>query len=326
MSLETNLPELLIVTAPAKINLRLKVTGRRADGYHILSMLNVTTDLCDLLRIRFLEGASSAIVVEGESWLQRGVDLANNDNLAVRAAAALFEAFDVPLAVSITLTKRIPLGAGLGGGSSDAAAALSALFGALGLADQPGSRGKLLAVATRLGADVPYLLEGGLALVSGIGETVERLPSGEIEGWECWIFVPPFGCDTREVFANLRAERPRIDSWRDEEAIAFARAARESGSASRDELLASAVNDLELVAARMHPELSEMLARLRIEPYLHAAMSGSGSALFALPRFAFEFDEPARERLGALARSMGTAVLTCRICAKRPSEVIANSE
>src|SRR6185437_5964301 len=152
--------ETLTLAAPAKLNLFLHVTGRRADGYHTLESLFVPIDLADTIELR----------VRADETIAREADVpgvAERDDLAVRAAHALREAAGVLRGASIRVTKRVPQGAGLGGGSSDAASVLLGLnrLWSLGL-----SRRELTDIGVALGADVPFFLGDGPALARGIGE------------------------------------------------------------------------------------------------------------------------------------------------------------
>jgi 4-diphosphocytidyl-2-C-methyl-D-erythritol kinase len=195
------------VLAPAKLTVTLRVTGVRADGYHELDAEMVTLSLAD--ELLFDEGRSG-LVVEAEAGV-RADDLPSaGRNLVARALEACGRT------AAVRLTKRIPLGGGLGGGSADAAAVLRWA----GCADP--------AVAARLGADVPFCLVGGRARVEGVGERVTPLP---FEPREYLLLVPPFGVDTARVYrawdldprddgpnalaaASLVVE-PRLARWRD---------------------------------------------------------------------------------------------------------------
>lgn len=194
------------VDAPAKLTLSLRITGVRDDGYHLIDAVMVSLDLADTLVI----GPGDELVVETAAT---GLDVpASDDNLVRRALEAAGRRADV------RLIKRIPAGGGLGGGSSDAAAILRWA----GVED--------LAVATSLGADVPFCLRGGRARVSGIGDLLDPLP---FEPATYTLVVPPFGCPTPAVYrewdamggptadgpndlepAALRIE-PRLAGWRD---------------------------------------------------------------------------------------------------------------
>lgn len=162
-----------VLQAHAKLTLSLRITGRRDDGYHLVDAEMVTLDLSDELRV----GPGEGLVVVGASGLPVPVD---DDNLVARALRLAGRT------ARVELTKRIPAGAGLGGGSADAAAILRWS----GFAD--------LEAASRLGADVAFCLVGGRARVRGIGEVVEPLP---FEDRTFTLLTPPFGCSTPAVYA-----------------------------------------------------------------------------------------------------------------------------
>ena len=239
----------LVVPAPAKLNLFLHVTGRRADGYHELESLFTLIDWAD--RITIAPRDDAAIVrarpIPGVS---------DDDDLALRAARALAEATGIRRGVTIDVEKFIPMGAGLGGGSSDAATVLLALNW---LWDAGLSRAALAALAARLGADVPFFIGGRPAVARGIGERLVpvTLPSS----WFA-IAVPPVHVATATIFAapNLTRSTPsaKIDVFSE----GYGR------------------NDLESVASAKFPDVARAIAVFkRASPF--ARMTGSGGGAFA---------------------------------------------
>lgn len=187
----------LELVAPAKLNLALEVTGRRSDGYHELVTVIQTIDLLD--RVRIDDAPDIELEVAGERL--RNVPLEGPRNLAYAAAIALREeAASVSFGARIELEKGIPAGMGLGGGSSDAAAVLRGLDRFWGL--NLGSA-RLMAVAARVGSDVPFFLHGGAALATGRGEIVEPLPDGD--RLELTLFLADVDIEdkTRRMFAML---------------------------------------------------------------------------------------------------------------------------
>ncbi|MDR0275457.1 MAG: 4-(cytidine 5'-diphospho)-2-C-methyl-D-erythritol kinase [Burkholderiaceae bacterium] len=243
------------VPAPAKLNLFLHVTGRRADGYHLLQSAFMLIDWCDTLH--FERSASSHIT--REDW---GAPLdapLPADDLSVRAARALQTATGCTQGARIGLHKRIPAQAGLGGGSSDAASTLLALNRLWGL-HLP--HAALAAIGAGLGADVPFFLGEGNAWVEGIGEQLRplRLPPARFA-----VLKPPRGVATAEIFGSLGLGRNTI-------------AAIISGFAANPWSFGR--NDLQPVAARLCPQIPEGLEWLG-SVGLSGRMTGSGSALFA---------------------------------------------
>jgi len=247
------------LVAPAKLTVNLRVTGVRADGYHELDAEMATLSLADEL---VLDEDGSGLVVEAEPGV-RAEDLAGDDrNLIARALEACGRT------AAVRLTKRIPVGGGLGGGSADAAAVLRWA----GCTDP--------SVAARLGSDVPFCLVGGRARVQGLGERVTPLP---FEAREYLLLVPPFGVDTARVYrawdsdprdeapnalaAAALAVEPRLARWRDalgdlagsEPALAGSgstwfveRGPAEAGTAAKAELRLGA-DSARLVRARTVP-------------------------------------------------------------------------
>ena len=256
--------------APAKLNLFLHVLGRRADGYHQLQSVFTLIDHCDRLRIRLRDNDR----VERVSMVP-GVPA--GEDLAVRAAMLLKEATGSPLGADIELDKRIPMGAGLGGGSSDAATVLMVLDR---LWETNLGTEVLAELAAGLGADVPFFLHGRPAWVEGIGDDIRP-----IDLPPRWYLVvqPPVAVPTREIFAASELTR-------DTEALKM----EDFSAQPRDFQTEAFRNDLEAVAAARYPAVGEALKWLRERA--PARMTGSGSCVFA----AFEARERAEEILGEL--------------------------
>lgn len=184
----------MVIRAPAKVNLSLRVLGKRPDGYHDLDSLMFAVSLYDTLEIRVSPGrrASVSCTVRGPEKVEGGAS-----NLAARAAAAVLAALAEPARVAIRLDKRIPFGAGLGGGSSDAAAVVRALPGLLGRRLAPG-RG--LEIARSLGADVPFFLAARPARATGIGDVL--VPLGRAPRGSMVILVPPERVNTAWAYRH----------------------------------------------------------------------------------------------------------------------------
>lgn len=251
----------LIVRAPAKVNWALNVTGVRENGYHELDMLMQTVELHDTLSV---ERDDEVTLTCDRAELSTG-----EDNLVMRAARALQRACGCRLGARMHLVKRIPSQAGLGGGSSDCAAALRALnaLWGLGVSDEG-----LREIGLTLGADVPFCLTGGLCRARGLGEVLEPLPA---KARRVLLVKPPQGLSTPQVFRTFdRLEKPRP---------ADVEAAAQALYTGDDELLAhSARNMLTDAAVSLCPAVQETLDRLRGLGAVFCAMSGSGSACLAL--------------------------------------------
>lgn len=249
---------LLALPAPAKLNLFLHVTGRRTDGYHDLQTAYALIGLADWLD--FERRSDGAIVREGD------LTGAADDDLAVCAAHALKRASGTSLGATISVTKRIPAGSGMGGGSSDAATTLIALNR---LWDLHWPRGELSAIGLQLGADVPFFLHGCNAFAEGIGEqltTIELPPT-----WFAIIW-PQLQVSTREIFNDAGLTR----NSKATKIAAFSAVA--DNVTGKLILPSSLVNDLEPVARRRYPTIDEAIKRL--ERFGTARMTGSGSAVF----------------------------------------------
>ncbi len=248
---------------PAKLNLYLRICGRRADGYHLLETLLQPIDLGDDLVARRLPGGLSLSITADDA---RDLLPVTDDNLVLRAARAYLAATGIQHGFAFHVHKRIPHGGGLGGGSSDAAAALR-LCNALS-----GDRidaAALYALARPLGADVPFFLGSGAQWGSGVGDELEPHAVAPLH---FTLLVPPFGCPTAAVYKNFAA------NWNQAFDAASIRCVRDSYH--NDFASRRFVNDLAAAAERVRPELTQL--RHRAEALgVFTAMTGSGSTLFA---------------------------------------------
>ncbi|HEX6632760.1 MAG TPA: 4-(cytidine 5'-diphospho)-2-C-methyl-D-erythritol kinase [Usitatibacter sp.] len=257
--------------APAKLNLFLHVVGRRADGYHLLQSVFVLVDRCDTLRLR----------VRSDGGIRRVNEVPgvpSEQDLTVRAAHALKELTGTPMGADIEIEKRIPMGGGLGGGSSDAATVLMALdrLWATNLGAEA-----LAGLGARLGADVPFFLFGRPAWVEGIGERIA--PIDVPPRWYV-VLVPPVAVPTASIFGS-----PELT--RDTEPLKMEDF---SAPAARGRFH----NDLEPVVTRKYPAVREHLEWLRGRG--DARVTGSGGCVFA----AYESRAEARRVLDARPAGM----------------------
>jgi 4-diphosphocytidyl-2-C-methyl-D-erythritol kinase len=257
-------PAAVRVAAPAKLNLYLHVVGRRPDGYHLLDSLVAFADDADVVEVR-PDPAGPVLEVTGPG---ASVLAGEPDNLALRAARALAEALGRPPAVSIRLDKRLPVAAGVGGGSADAAAVLRALALLWGL---PDGHPAPAAVAPALGADVPACLACRPCHMGGIGEEIDPAPPLP----PVWTVLanPGVPCPTPPVVrartGPFAAPARLADAPADAGALAAALAERR--------------NDLEAPARALVPAVGDVLAALADTPgCLLARMSGSGATCFGL--------------------------------------------
>jgi 4-diphosphocytidyl-2-C-methyl-D-erythritol kinase len=286
----------LILPAYAKLNLTLDVIGRRPNGYHDIDSVMQTISLHDLLWIertdcRVFEAVGPAI--EGE-------------NLILRAARELEGRLSRALPFTIRLFKRIPLGAGLGGGSADAAAFLNAANALYGL--QLKSE-QLIEIATDVGQDVPFFLRGGTARATGLGSTVSALPPID-PGRRFLVVSPQIQVATRTVYEAVDETSP---SARRSPALIQALdtpspTPATSGSEVMNQRSGTAIfgNDLEAVTRRLFPAMDEAVERLRVAvPSL--TMTGTGATLFAV----FPSRRDAEAALAAV-RPIGFPAWVCR--------------
>ena len=251
------------IRAHAKINLDLRVLGPRPDGYHELRTVFQSIALHDVIECVPRDGPFAI------DCATAGVPL-DRSNLVWRAAEALWRALRRPAQlrdVVIRLHKNIPLQAGLGGGSADAAATLIALARLWSVPVRPA---QLTDVAAALGADVPFFLSGGTAL--GLGRGDEVYPLADLPRHWIVLLVPGFGVSTSDAYNWYDAERDLRVSAREPQHVPGPWPSR----------AAQMVNDLEAPIARHHPEIDQMRTALRRAGALAAAMSGSGSAVFGL--------------------------------------------
>jgi 4-diphosphocytidyl-2-C-methyl-D-erythritol kinase len=268
------------VPAPAKLNLFLRILARESDGYHTLETLFCLVSLADTLRAERREERGVSIDVEGA---EVGPP---EDNLAARAGALVLEATGHRFGVHLTRTKRIPVRAGLGGGSSDAAAALHAVNA---LANGAVPRHELLQFAARLGSDVPFFVTGApLALAWGRGERLLRLPP--LPTAPALLVTPPAGIGTAHAYAWVDQTR-RTAARRGAVALDLDALSR-WGDIGR-----MAGNDFESPVFERVPGIRAAFEALAATHPLVCRMSGSGSTLFAVYRSAGD-REDARMMLG----------------------------
>jgi 4-diphosphocytidyl-2-C-methyl-D-erythritol kinase len=252
------------VRAYAKLNLGLRVLYKRPDGYHELRTIFQTISLADSLEISFTGAKSTSVAMDGTPEIP--------DNLAERAARLVMEATGKTGVVGLRLTKHIPAGAGLGGGSSDAAAVLLALPVVAGVRIP---MEQLTAMAARLGSDVPFFLYGGTALGLGRGEELYPLP--DEPPMLALLVAPNVHSSTADAYRDVSVTltnvglQNKLDSFR--------RSAWQGCSGADKPIL---INDFEDVVLARYPQLDGIRERLRRAGATRVAMTGSGSAIFGI--------------------------------------------
>ena len=266
------------IDAPAKLNLSLGVVARRDDGFHDIDSLMVAVSLSDTLQLRPRADGRLVLRVRfgGRLASAAGRPLARDvpddeRNLAVRAAAALAAAAGVSAGLEIDLVKRIPSQAGLGGGSSDAAAVLIAACRVWGL---DLSLAELVEIAARLGSDIPWFLTGGGGIATGRGEQIQ--PVAGLPAWPVVIAVPAEGLSTAAVYAGCTPEPEQAGRSRQ---LADVMLAGDWAHA-----VALLHNTLQAAAEAASPAVKSLLAAMRRAGATRPLVTGSGSGCFALAR------------------------------------------
>ncbi|MET0787303.1 MAG: 4-(cytidine 5'-diphospho)-2-C-methyl-D-erythritol kinase [Paenisporosarcina sp.] len=254
---------MLYVKAPAKINLTLDVLHKRPDGFHEVEMIMTTVDLADRIG---LESRDDGIIkiISADRYVPD-----DQRNLAYQAAKLLKDIYNVQAGVSIVLEKKIPVAAGLAGGSSDAAATLKGLNRLWNLQLTPD---QLAEHGAKIGSDVSFCVYGGTALATGRGEKILKLPSPP----NCWIILakPSIGVSTADVYGNLKVEEVKHPNTNE-----MIRAIKEK---DYELMCASMGNALESVTLKLYPEVSmikEQMMKFGADAVL---MSGSGPTVFGL--------------------------------------------
>lgn len=280
----------MIIDARAKINWSLDITGQRSDGYHLMDMLMQTVTLSDRITIT----PADEITLTTGGWPLLSPD---ERHLALRAARAIQAYTGYSGGAAIHVEKRIPVGAGMGGGSSDAAAVIKGLnyLWKTGLTQQ-----QLEEVGLTLGADVPFCLRGGLTRTTGIGEVMQPLPCRK--DWELVVIQPCRGLSTGEVFTAYHEQESILHPDTDSAQKALA-----EGDA--DLLAKSLGNVLQGVSEEKRPEIGEAIRALKEQGAFVSLMTGSGSAVFGV----FE-NRMAADRARSELRLRWRRTWRCRTC------------
>lgn len=255
----------MTINCHAKINLSLDVLNRREDGYHNLEMVMQEISLCDVVHVSAEpDGCGIEVKCSNESVPQ------NADNIAAKAAELFLSASGICASVKIHIEKHTPMGAGLGGGSSDAAGVLKALNA---LFENPLSNQKLAEIGAKLGADVPFFLFGGCMLAEGIGTVLSPAPA--IKDVFILLAKPPFSVSTPHVYKNLSLSEKTKHPNTKEVLLAL-----EAGDLMR--LAQSTGNVLETVTSNEHPEIEEYKKIMLENGAVYSLMSGSGPTVFGV--------------------------------------------
>ncbi len=262
--------------SPAKINLLLEVLRKREDGYHDIFTVMQPIDLYDKITIKTCEKGRLTLKVFYCDELKKSMDKAkvsklpsDSKNLALVAAQAFFEKTGVRDGIEIELYKRIPIGAGLGGGSSNAA---SVLMGLNEIYEEPLNSNDLHAIAAGIGADIPFFLLKGSAVAEGIGDRLKKITLPSF--WYVLVW-PHLFISTGEIYGefNLSLTKRKLDININ---------ALKNGLYKGNFLVKSLYNDLEKVSIRRFPQILSIKESLKSKGALNSLMSGSGSSVFGI--------------------------------------------
>ena len=278
------------IEARAKINWTLDILGRREDGYHLMDMLMQPVTLADDITLSPAE--ETTLTTGGAPLLP-----ADEKHLAYRAAMALKAHTGYPGGAAIHVEKHIPVGAGMGGGSADAA---GVLFGLNRLWGCNLPQDELEAIGLKLGADVPFCLRGGLTRTTGIGEVMQNLPCGR--NWPLVVIQPCEGLSTKEIFTAYH--EAVVDARPNNDAAALALADGDFAALS-----AAMSNVMQPVSEARRPGIHEAIEALKEHGAFAAQMTGSGSAVFG----AFTDEASAAKAYEAL-RTRWERTFLCETC------------
>jgi 4-diphosphocytidyl-2-C-methyl-D-erythritol kinase len=281
----------LKIPAFAKINLTLRVLGKRENGYHVLDTIFQTVSLHDTIRISAIENSEIAFSCDDRSLPT------DSHNLVVRAATVLRDQVNTKKGARIRLEKRIPSHAGLGGGSSDAAATL---IGLTRLWELGTTREKLSQLAARLGADVPFFLYGGTARGTGVGDRLEPLADAP----ETFLLIvkPNANVSTADAYKALK--KPALTSSNSKTILSSS----EAKKFFDNQYFASLQNDFEAVVLALAPEIERAKAALVRAGAQTAMLAGSGSAVFGI----FDSEDAQRRAIQAIELETGWRVFPCK--------------
>ena len=289
-----------LLYAPAKINLSLRIIGRRSDGYHLLDSVMLPLDLCDRVRVELSVRRGIRLSCPGFASLE------GRDNLAWRAADLYLRHSRWPVGVKITLGKKIPLAAGLGGASSDAAAVLRALdqMNPAPLGDK-----SLYLLAEELGADVPFFLKASPCRAQGVGNVLFPLRLR----YRPWVLLAcaPFGLLTKEVYHRYDQLAPKPGSFKKRLTPTGDGAIKPSPVRPAGvELFAAAWrNDLQQAAISLAPAIEDVVSALRRAGVKAARLTGSGPTVFGLCRT----EAKARKTADCARLPSGWKIIICRV-------------
>ena len=254
----------ITIKCPAKINLSLDVIGKRSDGYHDLKMIMQTVNICDYVTVSLRNDGGIKVYSENKN-----VPL-GEDNIVFKAAKLFFKNLGKMPGAEIKIEKNIPMGAGMAGGSADAAGTLKALNI---LTDKTFSDKELEKIGKNIGADVPFCIRGGCCLCEGIGEILTPLP--EMKDIYLAVAKPEFSVSTPWVYKNLKLSENSVHPKTDKLILALEKGEYEDFSEFSG-------NTLEKVTSDEYPEIEEYKALMKKNGAFFSMMTGSGPTVFGL--------------------------------------------
>lgn len=263
------------IKAPAKINLYLEVLAGKENGYHDIRSVVVPVSFYDLVILEKTSGTIETIVESDGLVGREALCLADQeDNLTTKAAILLKQATDHSSGVRVHLKKNIPVGGGLGGGSSDAAAVLKGL-NSLWQTDVP--RETLMKIGAQLGCDVPAMIHGGIVCMEGCGEKVIPIPNKEDQGWWVVIVNPGFSVSTQDIYS-------RYSSSLTHGQIPFSSMTSALKEGKLDLIASSLFNGLQETVFRKYPLIEIVAERLKQAGSVGVLLAGSGASVFGMAR------------------------------------------
>ncbi|MCL2364839.1 MAG: 4-(cytidine 5'-diphospho)-2-C-methyl-D-erythritol kinase [Defluviitaleaceae bacterium] len=280
----------------SKINLYLEVLEKRSDGYHNLSTVMQSLGLCDLITLS-TEVANACRALKLQLTCDDPHLPVDKRNLVYRAADYILKRYKINVPVSIKIEKNIPIAAGLGGGSSDCAATLVGLnkLFSLGL-----TADELCEIGLTFGADVPFCIRGGTQLAEGVGERLTILPPHPT----CWIVLArvPVEVSTANIFSKIRLDRTRAEQ--SDKNVITTKNAIAAGNVAQ--IAGAFYNRLTGITAAAHPEVNELIMKIKTLGAINAAMSGSGPTVFGY----FNNEDTAKNACAELKKTIQSVYIT----------------
>ena len=269
----------LELRSPAKVNLRLKVVGRQVDGYHLLSMLNLKVNFCDVLTFEKSD-QNSFEITSCYADSAASILMDRNNNLIFKAIDLFADICSLKPRLKVKLAKHIPLGAGLAGGSSNAATTLKALMQLYDEQLSSEQKAQVIKESLKLGADVPFFFYDSIAIVTGIGENVVNVKCSELDKLKIILCLPNEQINTVDAFNLMRAKLSEQDLHKDQQIDSLLSC--HNFSEFYDLLKLLIENDFEQLMPDLNPSLADLIFEVRASSGQIVGLSGSGASFFVL--------------------------------------------